>query len=177
MTSGDVGTGLTLDSFEEFYRREFAGVLALAYVLSGSRSAAEELTQDAFLAAHQRWDRISDYDDPRAWVRRICANRAVSVVRRRVSEAKALARLGARRVLPDEMPPDDDAFWRAVRRLPRRQAQVVALHYLEDRPLADIAVVLGCAEGTVKAHLHRARRSLADDLCCELVDDELEGAG
>lgn len=177
MTSGGVGTGRTVDSFEEFYRREFAGVLALAYVLSGSRSAAEELAQDAFLAAHQRWDRISEYDDPAAWVRRVCANRAVSALRRRVSEAKALARLGARRVLPDELPPDSDAFWRAVRRLPRRQAQVVALHYLEDRPLGEVAAVLGCAEGTVKAHLYRARRTLANDLSCEMADDALEGSG
>lgn len=160
------------DDFDAFYRRELAGVLALAYVLSGSRSAAEELAQDAFLAAHQRWESISGYDDPAAWVRRVCANRAVSGVRRRVSEAKALVRLSARRVLPDELPPDSSAFWRAVRRLPRRQAQVVALHYLEDRPLAEVAAMLGCAEGTVKAHLHRARRTLAITLRCEVAEEE-----
>ena len=101
----------------------------------------------------------------------------MSAVRRRVSEAKALTRLGARRVLPDELPPDSAGFWRAVRRLPRRQAQAVALHYLEDRSLLDVAKVLGCAEGTVKTHLHRARLALADDLGCEVADDEPEGPG
>ena len=168
-------TASTARSFEEVYRQELAGVLALAYVLSGSRWAAEELSQEAFLAAHRSWDRIGGYDDPGAWVRRVCANRAVSVVRRRVSEARALTRLGARRVLPEELPPDSAAFWWAVRRLPSRQAQVVALHYLEDRSLADVAAVLGLAEGTVKAHLHRARRTLADALRYELMADDEGG--
>ncbi len=162
----------TVASFEELYRRELPAVVALAYVLSGSRTAAEELAQDAFLAAHRRWDHIAGYDDPAAWVRRVCVNRSISLIRRRASEAKALARLASRRVLPEELPADSDAFWSAVRRLPRRQAQVVALHYLDDRSVADTAAVLGCAPGTVKAHLHRARRSLATELGCELSGDD-----
>ena len=48
-----------------------------------------------------------------------------------------------------------------MRALPRRQAQVVALFYVDDRSVADIALVLECAEGTVKAHLHKARGALA----------------
>lgn len=162
----------TVASFEELYRRELPAVIALAYVLSGSRMAAEELAQDAFLSAHRRWDDIAGYDDPAAWVRRVCVNRSVSLIRRRTSEAKALARLASRRALPAELPADSDAFWSAVRRLPQRQAQVVALHYVDDRPVAEIATVLDCAEGTVKAHLHRARRSLAAELGCEPPDTQ-----
>ena len=52
-------------------------------------------------------------------------------------------------------------FWTEVRRLPRRQAQVVALHYIYDLGVADIATTLGCAEGTVKVHLSRGRSALA----------------
>lgn len=155
---------LSFGSFEALYVREFAAVAALAYVLSGSRSAAEELAQDAFLAAHRRWGEIAQYDDPAAWIRRVCANRSTSLIRRRVKEAQAAARLASQRVLPDVLPPDDSAFWQAVRRLPRRQAQVVALFYLEDRPIEEIARILECAEGTVKVHLHRAREALATDL-------------
>lgn len=178
MTRREIGAGRSpAATFEDLYQREFSSVLALAYVLSGSRSAAEELAQDAFLAAHRRWDRLSRYEDPAAWVRRVCANRSVSVVRRRVSEARALARLRARPVLPDELPPDSASFWQAVRSLPARQAQVVALHYLEDLSVSDVAMVLGCAEGTVKAHLHRARRALASSLKCEMSDGDQEGAG
>ncbi|HVM02180.1 MAG TPA: sigma-70 family RNA polymerase sigma factor [Acidimicrobiales bacterium] len=174
MTDGEVDAGPS-PTFEELYRRELAAVVALAYVLSGSRTAAEELAQEAFLAAHRSWDRIGRYDDPAAWVRRVCANRAVSVVRRRASEARALVRLGARRAVPDELPADSAEFWRAVRRLPRRQAQVVALHYLEDRPVDEVAAILGVAGGTVKAHLHRARRALARELGCQVDDGGEEG--
>jgi RNA polymerase sigma-70 factor (ECF subfamily) len=52
--------------------------------------------------------------------------------------------------------------WRAVRALPPRQAQAVALYYVDDRSVAEIAEILRCAEGTVKAHLHKARQKLAE---------------
>lgn len=70
----------------------------------------------------------------------------------------------------DQLPPDD-SFWAALRSLPDRQAQAVALHYLEDLPVSEIARVLDIAEGTVKVHLHRGRLALA-----ELLRDELEEA-
>lgn len=161
------GDMLAAPSFEELYRREFRGLVALAYALSGSRSAAEELVQEAFLAAHRRWGRLAGYDDPAAWLRRVVANQSVSTIRRRVAEARALARLGGRRQLPDSLPEADEAVWRAVRRLPPRQAQVVALHYINDQSVAGIAKTLDCAEGTVKAHLHKARQALARALAAE----------
>lgn len=151
-------------SFEELYRRDARGLIALAYGLSGSRVAAEELVQDAFLAAHRQWDRISAYDNPSAWLRRVVVNRAVSRIRRRTAEARALTRLRGQRVLPAVLPEPDEALWRAVRALPDRQAKVVALHYVGDESVADIAAILDCAEGTVKSHLHKARRSLARTL-------------
>lgn len=151
--------------FDSFYRKEYAGVVALAYALSGNRHAAEDLAQDAFLAAHRRWDEISGYDHPLGWVRRVAANMSASFVRRRVAEARALVRFAARRqtvVAPlDER---DDEYWRAVRSLPLRQAQVVALHYLFDLSVVDVAATLEISEGTVKAHLHKARAALAKKL-------------
>jgi len=151
-------------TFDELYRRDFRALVALAAGLSGSRSAAEELVQEAFLAAHRRWERIAAYDDPSAWIRRVVVNRSVSVVRRRMAEGRALTRVGGRRVLPDALPERDEAVWCAVRALPKRQAQVVALYYVEDHSVAEIARVLECAEGTVKAHLHKARRALSRTL-------------
>jgi RNA polymerase sigma-70 factor (ECF subfamily) len=156
------------------YRRDLRAVVALAYALSGSRSAAEELAQEAFLEAHRAWDRISEYDDPGAWVRRVVANRAVSRVRRRVAEARAMARLAGRRELPAELAPADEEFWRAVRALSERQAQIVALHYLEDRSVADIGVLLDISPQTVKVHLHRGRQALARALGCDPVPDAEE---
>jgi RNA polymerase sigma-70 factor, ECF subfamily len=149
-------------AFEEFYSEEYPAVVGLAYALSGSRSGAEDLAQDAFLAAHRNWERIGRYEQPGAWVRRVVANLSVSVFRRRVAEARALAHvaLGERTVLPD-LAHADPEFWAAVRALPRRQAQVVALFYLEDRSVAEIAEVLALSTGTVKSHLHDARLALA----------------
>ena len=160
---------VALPAFDQLYRRDYRRLVALAYGLSGSRSAAEELAQEAFLAAHRRWDVIGGYDDPSAWLRRVVVNRSVSLLRRRISEGLALARLGARRELPAARPESDEVVWRAVRALPRRQAQVVALHYIDDRPVAAIAAILGCAEGTVKAHLHHARQSLSRTLAHPLM--------
>jgi RNA polymerase sigma-70 factor (ECF subfamily) len=150
-----------LPSFEQFYRREFRPVVGLAYALSGSRIAAEDLAQDAFIAAHRAWDRVGRYDKPEAWVRRVVANMSVSLLRTKTREAKALARLKPRAEYLPHLPADDHDFWKAVRALPRRQAQTIALHYLEDRSVAEIAEVLGCAEGTVKVHLHKGRETLS----------------
>lgn len=151
-----------LERFEDFYVREYSAVVGLAYALSGSRSGAEDLAQEAFLAAYGNWGRIAAYDQPGAWVRRVVANRSVSSFRRRTAEAKALARaaFGDRAELPDLGSTDPD-FWNAVRSLPRRQSQVVALFYLEDLPIADVADVLEMSPGTVKRHLHNGRQALA----------------
>jgi RNA polymerase sigma factor (sigma-70 family) len=64
-------------------------------------------------------------------------------------------------VVPSEA---NEEVWRAVRSLPKRQAQCVALRYLDDRTTAEIAEVLGCAEATVRVHLHRAHAALAERL-------------
>ncbi|HEX9853793.1 MAG TPA: SigE family RNA polymerase sigma factor [Acidimicrobiia bacterium] len=155
-------------TFESFYQRELKAVIGLAYALSGSRSAAEDLAQDAFLAAHRSWDKISRYDKPEAWVRRVVANMSVSMFRRKIREARAVARINRNEAILPDLPAQDHEFWMAVRSLPKRQAQAVALHYLEDRPIADIAGILECAEGTVKVHLHKGRIRLAEKLGLEV---------
>ena len=158
------GSQAVAPTFEQFFAEHRGPVLTLLYSLSGRRDLAEDLAQEAFTEAFRRWSDISTYDDPGAWVRRVAINRSVSVVRRRVSERRALARIAARRVPAPEHEPSDDRFWDAVRALPARQAQAVALHYLEDRSIAAIAEVLDIAEPTVRVHLHRGRLELARTL-------------
>jgi len=148
--------------FEYFYLQEYPRVVALAYALSGSRAGAEDIAQEAFLRAYRDWDRVGSYEHRVAWVRRVAANLATSGLRRRMVEARALMRLAGRwEPAVDPLPAGNAEFWAAVRALPSRQAQAVALHYLEDRSIQQTAAVLGCAEGTVKAHLAKARRALA----------------
>jgi RNA polymerase sigma-70 factor (ECF subfamily) len=153
------------ETFEAFYRKEYHAVVALAYALTGRAAVAEELAQDAFLVAHRSWEKVSGYELPAAFVRRVVTNMSVSFTRRLAAEARALARLASRpSTWSTPLPPDDADFWRSVRSLPRRQAQVLALRYLEDRPDIEIAHILGCSEATVRAHLHSGRRALADRL-------------
>jgi RNA polymerase sigma-70 factor (ECF subfamily) len=161
------------ERFEDFYVKEYSAVVGLAFSLSGSRSGADDLAQEAFLAAYSNWDRIAGYEQPGAWVRRVVANRSVSSFRRRKAEAKALAlaALGHRADVPDLGSGDPD-FWNAVRSLPRRQSQVVALFYLEDLPVAEVADILDMSPGTVKRHLHNGRQALARRLA---IAEEEEG--
>ena len=150
-----------VESFETFYERELPRLLALAHALSGPAQAAD-VAQESLLVAYLKWDEVSAYDSPAAWVRGVCSHRAVSSVRRRVLERKVLARLRARTPPPrEEDALADEDFWNAVRSLPPRQAQTAALYYALDLGVTDIAATLGCAEGTVKAHLSRARIALS----------------
>lgn len=153
--------------FEDLYRREHGPLLRLAWTLTGRRDLAEEFVQDAMLSVHRGWDRIRRYDSPGGFARRVLLNAATSAARRRATAQRALSRVPVPGPHADELPPDD-SFWSA---LPERQAHAVALHYLEDLPVSEIARVLDIAEGTVKVHLHRGRLALA-----ELLRDDLEGA-
>lgn len=160
--------------FSTFYEAEYTGVVALAYGLTGSAWAAEELAQEAFIVVHGRWDEVAELDSPAAWVRRVAMNKAVSVLRRRSAEARAVLRLAGQRTLAQPMDERDEAFWREVRALPARQAQTLALYYVEDRPTSEIADILGISAATVKVHMHRGRQTLATRLGCA-YDDTLEG--
>lgn len=151
-------------SFETFYERELRSVIGLAYALSGSRSAAEDLAQEAFLAAHKSWGKVGRYEKPEAWVRRVVANLSVSRFRRSVREARAMARLKPQASYLPALPAEDEVFWKEVRALPKRQSQAIALFYLEDRSVADIAEILECAENTVKVHLFKGRARLSERL-------------
>jgi len=150
------------EPFEVFYRRELPRLVALARGLCGG-TAADDIAQDALLAAYRRWDEVAGFDRPEAWVRRVCANLATSLVRRRAIEARALVRLASRRTLP-ELEVEHESFWSEVRKLPRRQAQAAALRYVYDLPVAQIAHTLSCSEGAAKVHLARGRQALARQL-------------
>ncbi len=137
---------------------EYRQVLALAMVLTGSRVRAEDVTQDAFAAALESWNGL---ENPAGWVRSVVANRVRSGWRRIEAERHAVERLDSRLVVGDDFPVETEEFWGLVRGLPTRQAQAIALFYLEDRPVSEIAEILDCGESTARVHLMRGRRRLA----------------
>ncbi len=156
------------NTFEAFFHKEYPMMVALAAAVSGSRSGAEDIAQEAMTRAYRHWGKVKTYDKPGAWLRRVTINLAISARSRAGREVKLMFRLVS---LPSlvESPPIHDDVWEAVRQLPKNQRAVVALYYLEDMSVAEIAEILGCAESTARVHLHRGRASLSKAL---EVDDE-----
>jgi RNA polymerase sigma-70 factor, ECF subfamily len=150
-------------AFEDFFRAEYPRLVPMLQAVTGDRQWAEDVAQEALVAAQQNWERIARFDKPGAWVRRVALNRSSNVRRRRRRESAALERFGPGGSTAEEID-GDDSLWRLVRRLPDQQRWAVALYYVEDRSVADVATILGCTAGTVKTHLSRARESLAREL-------------
>ena len=125
----------------------------------GHADDAHDVAQEAFAVTFRRWDVI---DEPSHYVRRVVANLAVSRIRSLVRERNTIAKLRSQPERYAELNADDGDFWKAVRALPKRQRQVIALFYLEDHSVARIAAMLDIAPGTVKATLAAGRSNLAE---------------
>lgn len=159
----------TDQSFASFYRQEWAKAVRYGWVLTGELSAAEDLAQDAFVAAEKRWDTLLGYERPDAWVRRAMTNRSASRARRLAREARLKLRLKPDARITVELPDAVDHVWDAVRTLSHRQLHVIALSYLEDRSDSEIAEILELSVDTVRTHKRRAQHRLA-----ELLDEQPE---
>lgn len=154
---------VTAINFDTFYRTEYPAMVAIARSVVGDSSVAEDLAQEAFTKAHENWHKISKYDKPGAWLRRVTINLAVSR-RRRVQREFSVLRKKSLERKPAQPKDHDDELWNAVSRLPARQRAAVALFYLEDRTTREIAEILGCTISTATSHLNLARHRLARDL-------------
>ncbi len=149
-------------SFADFYEAQYRPAVAIAAALVGRWDVAEELVQDSFLALHARWGRVSRYEAPELWLRRVVLNRSFSTLRRRATELRLVGRMARQRQRHAEPPATSNAeIWRAVVALPKRQAQVMALMFVDDLSVREIAVVLECDENTVRTHYRRGRLTLA----------------
>jgi RNA polymerase sigma-70 factor (sigma-E family) len=145
----------TESAFAWLFRDEYPAIVRTAYLMLGDREAAEDVAQEAFVRLYARWRKVSRYDRPGAWVRRV-AIREASRARRK---PRALA-LAPEQPGGAETPADLD-LRRALLSLPSNQRAAIVLHYLEDLPLAQVAELMGVATSTAKVHLHRARKRLA----------------
>jgi RNA polymerase sigma-70 factor (ECF subfamily) len=146
-------------TFDSFYRREYARIVRFAFGLVGRLAVAEEVAQDALYAAYRQWAVVSTLERPELWLRRVAMNRSTSLYRRAMCESKALLRLGGQRAAT-ALPAEDVDIWRAVRRLPARQAAAVTLQAVEQCTAAEIGEVLGCSAETARTHLRRGHDRL-----------------
>lgn len=146
--------------FEEFYGAAAMRIVRHCYALTGNFADAQDIAQEAFARAWQRWASVSDCDSAEAWVRHVATNLATSR-RRRDRTARAAAPELIRQQHVPEISPNTVAVVTGLRRLPEQQRLVLVLHYLGDLPVDQIAAELGCPVGSVKAWLSRGRAALA----------------
>ncbi len=145
------------DDYTWFFRREHQAIVRTVELMLGDHEAALDVTQEAFARLYKHWRRISRYELPEAWVRRVAINLAISHMRRRRVQDATLRKLVGPSTDPEMA---DDRVLAAVRSLPPAQRAAIVLFYFEDQPSSQIAQSLGCSESTVRVHLHKARSKL-----------------
>ena len=145
--------------FESAFRTHYPRLVRALTVLAGDPDTAADAVQDAFVKAHLKWRKVSRYDDPIGWVRRVAINRLHDGHRRNRRKRRAVERLAAQPRDHVELTEPND-LGASLAALPRQQRAVVALYYVDGASVAEVAAALGLAEGTVKSHLHDARNRL-----------------
>lgn len=114
------------------------------------RAVGEELAQEALTRAWARWNHVAAMESPEAWVYRVALNLARSQFRRSRAERRALQRSTVAHIAPSDAA-DAIAVRQAVAELPERQRAALILRYFADLPVASVAEILDCAQGTVKS--------------------------
>jgi RNA polymerase sigma-70 factor (sigma-E family) len=157
------------DALEQLYAAHWRQLVRLAVLLVRDQGVAEEIVQDCFVAVHDRWGRLRDPDKAIAYLRQSVVNRSRSHLRHLSVVRRHAEREGAMPVLAGADEPAYDAARRsavldALRRLPTRQREVLALRYYLDLSEAEIAEALGISRGAVKSHASRGAAALRADL-------------
>ncbi|WP_062349911.1 SigE family RNA polymerase sigma factor [Herbidospora yilanensis] len=148
--------------FADFVRRRGDHHLRTAVLLTGDWHAAEDLVQTSLGKLLAVWDRLDTTAGPDAYLRKIMVNTHRSWWRAR------WRREIPRAELPDTAGPGDLSEGRvvaeevraALRRLPARQRTALVLRFFADLPEAEVAGLMGCSAGSVKAHVHRGLKAM-----------------
>jgi len=155
--------GLMSSQVPRSFELAFADLYRLAYRVAfrilGDRPEAEDIAQEALARATLRWDKL--HDRPEGWVTRVASNLALDRYRRR--RRRPPVQTGPLGIVDDRTVERSDLV-NALRRLPRRQREVVVLRYLADLSEGDVARALGCSVGSVKTHASRGLSALRGQL-------------
>ena len=144
------------ETFSEFFAARGPGLRRTAYLIVRDWHAAEDVTQLGFARLYVVWPRVRP-ETLEAYARKIVVNEALGWLRRRRRDHVTDVLPDGPAVLPDESPLD---VGRALDLLPSQQRAIVALRFLDDLPVAEVARVLDIAEGTVKSQTSRALTTL-----------------
>ena len=155
------------EAFEALFRAEYPSVVRAVRRIVGSSEVAEEISQEAFCRAFERWNKVRAHERPAAWIRLVALRMAIrSDLRRRRGDAlrPSWSTLSE--------PVADLDLQHAIDSLSDRQRTAVVLHYMLDLSISEVSAVMQVSEGTIKTQLHRARSRLAATLeTQEDVDD------
>jgi len=154
---------------ERLYRDHADRIYGLCLRMCGDPVRATELAQDVFVRAWEQLDRLRPDSDPGAWLWRLATNVVLNAMRsdrRRLARVAPVAEPGLleRAELGTPLPVRRLSLDAAMARLPDRAREVFVLHDVEGFAGPEIAQMLGVAEGTVRAHLHRARTLMREVL-------------
>lgn len=145
--------------FDASYRR----LVGQLYAVCGDLAEAEDVVSEAFVRAADRERQFNGTDNPEAWLRRVAVNVARTRYQRKLTGRRLTRRATlAREPVHPDLSVDRLALVRALGQLSAVQREALALHYLADLPLREVAATLGVPEGTVKARLSRGRQQLAE---------------
>ncbi|WP_163511195.1 RNA polymerase sigma factor [Fodinicola acaciae] len=176
MSDSDADLGL-----DEIFRATYRRLVVSVYALTGSMAEAQDVVSEAFVQAVSRPEKVLAAQSPEAWLRTVCRRIAVSRWRRARLHSRLLRRVAVDRdPVVEDISPDRVAVMTAIRQLPAAQAEVLALFYIADLRVGEIAATLGVSDGTVKSRLSRGRTALgpllADEAVAATVVDTKAGA-
>ncbi|MDR1722924.1 MAG: sigma-70 family RNA polymerase sigma factor [Tannerella sp.] len=156
------------ECFAPLLERYGKQVFSLVAKIIGNREDAEEVTQDVFVKAYRSLTSFRGDSSFSTWLYRIAYNMSVSATRRQVIPHTVLDEEITSSIVDDDEP---DAFSEDVRLEYLEQAltqlspddrAMILMHYKEDRPMAEIAVITGLTETNVKTRIFRIRKKLYD---------------
>jgi len=150
---------ITPASVEALFRQSYSSIVQALALAGGDLAAAEDATQEAFAQAWVRWDRISRYDNPAAWVRRVAINKLRNAHRSRLRGEAVMQRTNSEisSAAPRELESD---LVGGLARLPYKQRLCAVLFYVDGLNTAEVAQAMGISQGSVSQHLNRARTAL-----------------
>jgi len=162
-------------ALDQLYAAHWRGLVRLAVLLVHDVSLAEEIVQDSFVAVHGRWRGLRDPERALAYLRQTVVNRSRSALRHRMvverhaerDRAVTVAAAADAEVLADDR---RQHVLAALRALPARQREVLALRYYSELSEAEIAEALGISRGAVKSHASRGAAALRVSLAAYLED-------
>jgi RNA polymerase sigma factor (sigma-70 family) len=158
----------SVPSFEEFFREQYPAVVRIAFGVVGDAQAAQDVAQDVFISAFQRFSDPRASDHACAWVRVAAAHTALNAIRgeRRRDRRQQLSAVGVPPMGPEETVLDRESqaeVRRALSRLPRRAATVLVLRH-NGLSYAEVAEAMNVKVGHVGTMLRRAESALRKEL-------------